>query len=222
MPPLLSKETTTMKTKAKILIVLFVLIASMSSEAWADIKSFTKTVRQPITDDQSFDQAKAVAIERMKRESLEETGTYLEAVTVVKNSEKGEFTKDEILSLTAGVTKVNVISQKRYNDNGTFGIEISSRIDVDTSVLNERIKKMLDERGFQRKYEEKLKETEELKATIENEKINKRMLLTEKSLERDIVQARTNIDDYTDNRQYAGDEVYKPLPRHTLHKVHKR
>jgi len=210
-----------MKTKAKILIVLFILMVVMTSEVWADIKTFTKTASQPISDDQSFDQAKAVAIERMKRESLEETGTYLEAVTVIKNSDKGEFTKDEILSMTAGVTKVNIISEKKYSNNGTFGIEISSRIEVDTKILDERIKKMLNERAFEIKYEEKLKETEELKRVIENEKINKRTLLVEKDLERDIVKARVYVDDYTNNQQYAGDEVYKN-PKHILRKVHKR
>jgi tetratricopeptide (TPR) repeat protein len=54
--------------------------------------------------------------------------------------------KDEILALTAGVFKAEVVSQKNYASEDAFGIEIVVKIVVDTSVLEEKVKKQLQDR----------------------------------------------------------------------------
>ena len=51
--------------------------------------------------------------------------------------------KDEILALAAGVLRAEVISQKNYHTDDAFGIEIVVNVIVDTSVLEERVKKQL-------------------------------------------------------------------------------
>ena len=171
----------------KILILSIVLMVFLAPNVYAEIKVFTKTVRQVITDDQSLDEAKAAAIERAKREALEQTGTYLEALTEVKASNNEDFTKDEILALTAGVTKVNVISQKK-TEGETPAIEMVLKIEVDTAILDERVKKMLNDRALQKKYDESQKDREakaiqnnDLKA--KNQKIQERLAETEKEKE---------------------------------------
>ena len=206
----------------KILILSIVLMVFLAPNVYAEIKVFTKAVRQVITDDQSLDEAKAAAIERAKREALEQTGTYLEALTTVKASNDEDFTKDEILALTAGVTKVDIISQKK-NEGETPAIEMVLKVEVDTAVLDERVNKMLNDRSLQRKYDESQKDraakalkNKELQAKLlaaekekeelaaEKEKLrkvaqDKRLEAVEKDLDNDIRQARANVDDYKSN-----------------------
>jgi len=74
---------------------------------------------------------------------LEKAGTYIESLTVVKNS---KVEKDEILALTAGVLKAEVVSQKNYASEDAFGIEIVVNVIVDTSLLEERVKKQLQDK----------------------------------------------------------------------------
>jgi tetratricopeptide (TPR) repeat protein len=62
---------------------------------------------------------------------------------VVKNS---QVDKDEILALAAGVLKAEVVSQKNYVSGDAFGIEVVVNLVVDTSILEERVKKLLQDR----------------------------------------------------------------------------
>ena len=209
----------------KILIIAFVFTLLTTPELYAEIRVFTKTVRQAITD--NLDEAKTLAIERAKRESLEQTGVYLEALTVVKANNNKELTKDDILILTAGITKVDIISQKYIEDK--TAVEMVLKITVDTSILDERVKKMLNDKSLQRKYEEaekdrraktiRNKELEDKLLAMENDKSdfrrsvlirekmlrNKRLEATERELEGDIRQARTYIDDYRSVSNASGD-----------------
>jgi hypothetical protein len=198
----------------KILTLTFVLMFLITPNLYAEIRVFTKTVREAING--SLDEAKTLAIERAKRESLEQTGVYLEALTVVKANNNKELTKDDILILTAGITKVDIISQK-YDKTA---VEMVLKITVDTAILDERVKKMLNDKSLQRKYEEaekdrraktiRNKELEDKLLAMENDKDdfrrsilirekmlrNKRLEATERELEGDIRQARAYIDDY--------------------------
>ena len=54
--------------------------------------------------------------------------------------------KDEILALAAGVLKAEVVSQKNYASDDAFGIDVVVKVVVDTSVLEERVKKLLQDR----------------------------------------------------------------------------
>jgi tetratricopeptide (TPR) repeat protein len=54
--------------------------------------------------------------------------------------------KDEILALAAGVLKAEVVSQKNYASDDAFGMEIIVNVVVDTSVLEERVKKLLQDK----------------------------------------------------------------------------
>jgi len=70
-------------------------------------------------------------------------GTYIESLTVVKNS---QVDKDEILALAAGVLKAEVVSQKNYASEDAFGIDVVVKVVVDTSVLEERVRKLLQDK----------------------------------------------------------------------------
>jgi len=64
-------------------------------------KTFTKEMRRIIGENQSRDDARAAAFAEAKRLALEEAGTFLLSLTVVKNY---QIARDEIIALTSGVT----------------------------------------------------------------------------------------------------------------------
>ncbi len=124
---------------ATFLTILMLLPVS----AMGEIITIKHTVKQTFGGGQSTDDARISAIAKTKREALEKAGTYIENLTVVQNS---KVKKDEILALTAGVLKAEVVSQKNYASDDAFGIEIIVNVVVDTSVLEERVKKLLQDK----------------------------------------------------------------------------
>ena len=119
----------------------FFLVIPLS--AFAEIKTVTHIVQQPFGGSQSPDDARTAGVARAKREALEQFGTYIESTTIVKNS---LVDSDEILSLTAGVTKTEVIKQKNYTEGEAFGIEITVKVELDTDVLDKSLKRLLVDR----------------------------------------------------------------------------
>jgi len=126
-------------TFAIILMILMLLPVS----AFSETQTVTHTVKQTFGGGQSPDDARISAMAKAKREALEKAGTYIESLTVVQNS---KVEKDEILALAAGVLKAEVVSQKNYASDDAFGIEIVVKVVADTSVLEERVKKQLQDR----------------------------------------------------------------------------
>jgi tetratricopeptide (TPR) repeat protein len=163
---------------ATLLTILLILPVTASSE----ILTIKHTVKQTFGGGQSPDDAKISAMAKAKREALEKAGIYLESLTVVKNS---QVEKDEILALTAGVLKAEVISQKNYHTDDAFGIEIIVNVVVDTSVLEERVKKQLQDRTHltQLKYTQR-REKELLQRVAQLEEENRKLLSNKKSTQK--------------------------------------
>ena len=159
-----------MLRKTRFLLFLLMLIPCISH---AEIKIFTHTVNQPFGGSQSPDDARKAAMAKAKREVLEKAGTYLETMTVIKNH---EVEKDEILALAAAVLKAEIISQKNYAKENAFGIVIKAKVEVDTSILDERIKKLLKERSLLDKYKDNQKREKELLARIKELEIENQKL----------------------------------------------
>lgn len=137
-----------MVTKIPFQIVMLAFISTFifalfPTYSFGEIQTVTHTVKQPFGGSQSPDDARIAAIAKAKREALEKAGTYIESTTVVKNA---QVAKDEILALTAGVLKADVVSQKNYTTDDAFGIEVTVRVEVDTVVLEARLKKVLEDR----------------------------------------------------------------------------
>lgn len=142
----------------RLLLPIFLLIVlTLPNLAFAEIKTITHTVQQPFGGSQSPDDARTAGIARAKREALERFGTYIESATVVKNA---QVDSDEILALTAGVTKAEVIKQKNYTDGDGFGLEITVKVELDTAVLDKSLKQLLQDRNH----------LKDLKAAREREK----------------------------------------------------
>jgi tetratricopeptide (TPR) repeat protein len=126
-----------------ILAIFLAVLLIFPVSALGEIQTVTHTVKQPFGGSQSSDDARIAAIAKAKREALEMAGVYVEALTIVKDA---KVDKDEILALTAGVLKSEVVSQKNYVIGEGFGIEVVVKIIVDPSVLEARVKKLLQDR----------------------------------------------------------------------------
>jgi len=123
--------------------MLLIAMLFHSVNAFGEIQTITHTVKQVFGGSQSPDDARNAAVAKAKREALELAGTYIESTTIVRNS---SVAKDEIIALSAGILKAEVISQKNFLTGDAFGMEITVRVDVDTSVLNDQVKTMLEDR----------------------------------------------------------------------------
>jgi tetratricopeptide (TPR) repeat protein len=136
-----------------------------STVSYAQIETITSTVRQPFGRSQSPDDARIAAFAKAKREALEQAGTYLESLTIVKDS---VLEKDEILALTAGVLKAEVVSQKNYATEDAFGIVIVAKVDIDTNILEERVNKLLKDRTLLKKYQDAQEREQDLLVKIKS------------------------------------------------------
>jgi len=113
---------------------------------------------------------------------LEKAGTYIESLTVVKNS---KVEKDEILALTAGVLKAEVVSQKNYASEDAFGIEIVVNVIVDTSLLEERVKKQLQDKTHLTQLKDTQKREKELFQRVANlEEENRNLMAKNQSTQK--------------------------------------
>jgi len=163
--------------KALFVSFLFFCLIFLPFTASAETKTFTHTVNQPFSGSQSPDDARIAGTQKAKREVLEKAGAYLESLSIVEN---GRLTKDNIVALASGILKAEIISEKNYHTNEGFGVIIIARISVDTSVLEDRIEKLLKDRILLRKYEESQQRVKELMAKIKAlEELNRRPLSKE-------------------------------------------
>jgi tetratricopeptide (TPR) repeat protein len=124
-------------------LVLAALICALARPAQAEVRSFRKQVTQVMGSAMSEDDARTTAIALAKREALEEAGTYLESISVVRNA---NLERDEILALSSGVLSTEVINEQPFLENGVFGIRVVAEVQVDTAVLDKRIQKQLADR----------------------------------------------------------------------------
>jgi tetratricopeptide (TPR) repeat protein len=162
--------------------IFLIILLLFPVSAIGEIHTITHTVKQTFGGSQSPDDARISAIAKAKREALEVAGTYIESLPVVQNS---KVEKDEILVLAAGVLKVEVLSQKNYASDDAFGIEIIVNVVVDTSVLEERVKKLLQDRTHLTQLKDTQKrEKELLKKVAQLEEENRRLSANKQSTQK--------------------------------------
>jgi len=139
-------------------LLAIILLLAIPALAGAEIKTYTRTIRQPFSGSQSPDDARVAAVARAKRDVLERAGIYIERLFIVKEYLKDRHQDidiaDELMALSTAVFKVEIISEKKYLENDTFGLEIVARVEVDTSVLEQRIESLLKNRELVEKYRE--------------------------------------------------------------------
>jgi len=142
-------------------VVFFLFFISLlPTSSFGEIQTFTHEVKQSFAGSQSPDDARIAAIQKAKREVLEMAGTYLESMTVVKDN---MVDKDEILALAAGVLKTEIVGEpKPFVEGNVFGIIVIAKVDVDTSILDQRVSKLLNDRPLLEQYKESQNREKEL------------------------------------------------------------
>jgi|GEM_PF-5809694 len=146
--------------KKSVLIIFIVLSTLFPAVISAEIKTFTHTVKQTFSKSQSMDDVRIAAIHQSKREVLELAGTYLESMSIVKNH---VLEKDEILVLSAGVLSAEIVGEPEPFTQGDIqGLQITTRVIVDTGVLEKKIDKFLNDRTLLGKYRESRDREKEL------------------------------------------------------------
>ncbi|MBW7998514.1 MAG: tetratricopeptide repeat protein [Candidatus Glassbacteria bacterium] len=130
------------RSPVRLLLLLFTITA-FAVPAGGEVITVRKEVRQLLGSAMSQDDARIAAIAMAKRLALEEAGTYLETLSVVRNA---ELVQDEILALSSGVLKTEIVEEQPFMEGSAFGIRVVAMIRVDTTGLEERVKTLLADR----------------------------------------------------------------------------
>ncbi len=103
---------------------------------------------------------RAIAIEQVKRQLLEELGTYLESQTEVKDF---QLAKETIVVLTAGIVKVDVLDEEW--DGVTY--RLRAKIAADPEEVARSIDQLRQDRQKMKELEETKQRADELLAEVE-------------------------------------------------------
>lgn len=118
-------------------LCFFVLIFLTGS--WAEKQTYVQSASQIVGSNQSVNEVRPIALLEAKRLALEQAGTYVESITV---SEDFEITKDEVLSLTAGMVETKVIDEKIETVSGAIKFTITIEAVIELADLEARIQEL--------------------------------------------------------------------------------
>lgn len=179
------------KTKTGLFLLLFLWAIFSLSPAMAEIKVFEQEIEEAVSRGQSQEQVEAFALQKAKRLAVEEAGTYISSLTMVKNY---QLQKDEVTALASGIVQAKVVGIPAVRiDNGVVHVKVKARIDVDTGILDRQIQEIMKEKGTLKKLEEERKKNRELEEKIANlkstevkrlEELNAQALAVERERER--------------------------------------
>ncbi len=165
--------------RGTIVILSLSLICLLPLSANAEIKTIETESSYIIGDNDSKIDARRIATQEAKRKALEQTGTYVESLTEVKDM---ALTKDEIRAYTAGIVETEIMSEemKGTTDHPEIFIKVKCRIDTD--ILINKINDLRKDEDMKEQLDSALKENESLKKEREN-------LLSKLSAEKDKTKA---------------------------------
>lgn len=146
-----------------------VLLAS-AILAFAEIRSFVKEYSYSASELDSKTSCRAIALEQVKRELLEELGTYVESTTIVTDY---AIEKDDIRIISAGVVQTKLLDEKWDGRDYWLKAEVSADPEeVAASIAKVRSDSKLAEElaESQAEKEEALQEVERLKAELADAK----------------------------------------------------
>jgi tetratricopeptide (TPR) repeat protein len=148
---------------ALLLMVVFLLFPVQSLAA---NKVFEREYTYSASEADSKLTCRVIALEQVKRLLLEELGTYLHSISEVKD---GVLTKDEIVSLTAGVVRSEIISE--HWDGNVYRLKARIKADPDyvikaINLLRKDRQKSKELKDSQARAKQYLNEIERLKQEL--------------------------------------------------------
>ncbi|MEK7483094.1 MAG: hypothetical protein AABZ60_02050 [Planctomycetota bacterium] len=105
----------------------------------AEKKTYVQSATQIVGSNQSVNEVRPIALLEAKRLALEQAGTYVESITV---SQDFEITKDEVLSLAAGIVETKVIDEKIETVSGAIKFTITIEAVIELADLEARIQEL--------------------------------------------------------------------------------
>ena len=117
------------------LILAVCLTLMWTAPLWARPADFIEMYTYQAGDNDSKLTCRTVSLIEVKRLLLEKIGTYLETRTRVKDF---EITSDEIVSLTAGIVKTEILKEEWNGDR----YRLTARIEADPDDIAEKIDRM--------------------------------------------------------------------------------
>ncbi len=167
------------------LILSFLFLANIVS---AETKTFTKEYTYQASDKDSKNSSRTMALREVKRLILAELGTYLESQTEVKNF---KLTKDQIVTLTAGIVQTELIDEK-WN-MGNFKYWLKAKITANPQDVIKAIDSLRNDRVRVKELEELRKISEGL--LKENKRLTKELKTATGNAKQETAQAyKRNID----------------------------
>jgi tetratricopeptide (TPR) repeat protein len=160
-------------TPAMLLITLLLLPVS----AFGEIITIKHTIKQTFGGAKSREDARISAIAQAKREVLEKAATYLEPLIV---AQRIKVEKNDIFALTAGILNAKVVSPESYASKDASDIEIFVNVVMDTSLLEERAKRFLQDRSHLMQLKETQEKEGELLRKVNQLEEENRQLLAKK------------------------------------------
>jgi hypothetical protein len=118
--------------------VVLVLLTLAPSAFAQSVEIFAEGVYQ-MGDNDTPSAAEDRALLKAKRNAVEQAGTYIASYTNVKNL---QVTDDNLIALSAGAIKVNVLDTKRTQIGNGMEIRVKIKALVDTERLDEFIKNL--------------------------------------------------------------------------------
>jgi len=147
-------------------IIASLLVASVLP-VHAETKTFIKEYAFQASEDDSRNSSRTIALREVKRLLLEELGTYLESETEVHNF---QLTRDQIITLTAGIVKTEIVDEKWDGQNYWLEAKIEADPDKVTRSLDTLRRdrtKIKELEKMRKRSDELLKENERLRKELE-------------------------------------------------------
>jgi len=114
-------------------IILGLILLCLPISGWAKSKVFVEKYSYNAGEADSKLTCRTVSLLEVKRLLLEKLGTYLETRTEVKDF---QVTKDEIVALTAGIVKTEILDEKWNGETYTLTAKIEANPDEVTKAID--------------------------------------------------------------------------------------
>jgi formylglycine-generating enzyme required for sulfatase activity len=128
------------------------------------IKVIVKEIEEPVGRDQSQAQVEAFVLQKAKRLAVEEAGTYISSLQVVK---QGQMTEEQVNALASGILQTEIVGKPQIRTkNGVMFVKVKSRIQVDTTVLGPQVAGLMKNKSMMSKLAQQQARIKELESQI--------------------------------------------------------
>ena len=176
-----------------VLVLSFLFLANTAS---AETKTFIKEYTYQASDEDSKNSSRTIALREVNRLILEELGTYLESQTEVQNF---KLTKDQIVTLTAGIIQTELIEEKWNTENLKYWLK--AKITANPQDVIKSIDSLRKDRAKVKELGELRKISEEL--LKENDRLTKELKTAKGNAKQETAQAyKQNINNLSANEWF--------------------